>query len=1176
MPEQQFPIGRRIDLPGHFAETVVLEAVRSLGDGFECRVRLADGTPDEAILSRDEAATVFGQQAEAPTSIKPADAEGLRLLVESARIRLAYTHDRHFAVSLSGIRTLPHQIEGVYLRMLPQPRLRFLLADDPGAGKTIMAGLLVKEMRLREAIDRVLILCPAPLTIQWQDELLRWFGESFEIIFSAVDQQQLVNPWHRAAQVIASLDYAKQDDVRERVWSERWDLVIIDEAHKCSAYTKSSSGRGDEIEKTKRYQIAERLAANTDHLLLLTATPHHGDDDRFGHFIRLIDSDLFPEPHRVGSQATEIRRDILRLGPDCPWALRRLKEDLRDLRGRRLFPDRHAHTVAFKLTVQEYDLYKAVTAYINQFLPQSSGRRQASVALARTVFQRRLASSTMAIYESIRRRIERQQDLLKELEDLPPAQRTRRLAQLQGRLADVEQDEDDLDDNERDRVTDQFTASVGLEQLQAEVAALQDLLAQARRVRDHGSDSKLAALKACLERAEFRELSGGRGKLLIFTEHRDTLNYLCEHLVHWGYTTCQIHGSMNPHERKRAQEQFRTEKQICVATEAAGEGINLQFCRLMINYDLPWNPTRLEQRLGRIHRIGQERDVHAFNFVASESEEGQPVVEGRILERLLEKLDQMRAVLADRVFDVIGEVLSINAVNLPDILREAAFDPRRLDDYLDQIARIDPAKLKKYEEATGIALARANVDFSGFQQANAEAEERRLMPRYVEEHFLKASAAVGLKVEPRADGLWRIEHVLADLRSDRLQAVRRLGKPDTSYRKVTFRKEHLDQDQHLDAVLIGPGHALYAAADERLNEQLAPLVGGVAVYVDEASEAPYRLHFFEVTIRGQNSKGDQQTLHGELVAVREELSGPTAGAGRFSVVPADSLLDLPPHPERPQSLAVFDPAAAADHIKCTFQMELRGRCQEERRHFVDICRDYLTRSFEARIRAAQDRVMALRSREASQPEVSLARQRAENELTDIERTRRERLAGLDRLTLVKHGPVRHVATALVLPAGAGAGFGGAPEDLDPNVRRRSELAAEDLVVAYETGRGWECERVGHLKIGFDVRSLGPADTQTGYRDPVEGIRRIEVKGRTRGHPIRLTTNEWYKAAQLGDSYWLYVVWDPLGTPDPLPLIIRNPVKHLDYAKREVIAARHYDIPAQAIEAAAQATKEANR
>src|SRR2546422_4643250 len=343
-----------------------------------------------------------------------------------------------------------------------------------------------------------------------------------------------VNPWQRSTQVIASLDYAKQDDVRERVWQQRWDLIIIDEAHKCSAYTKRSSGRGDEAEKTKRYEVAEKLASQADNLLLLTATTHHGDDDRFVHFIRLLDPDIFPEPHRIGEKASEIRRDILRLGPDCPWALRRLKEDLKDLNGGRLFPDRHAHTVTFRLNREEYDLYKAVTAYINEFLPQASGRKKQSVALARTVFQRRLASSTRAIFESIRRRLERQQDLLKELEELPPGQRARRLAQLQGRLADVEQDEDDLDDAERDQLVDQFTASVGLEQLQAEVAALQDLIAQARRVRDHGSDSKLAALKACLERAEFKELTGGRGKLLIFTEHRDTLNYLCECLASWG------------------------------------------------------------------------------------------------------------------------------------------------------------------------------------------------------------------------------------------------------------------------------------------------------------------------------------------------------------------------------------------------------------------------------------------------------------------------------------------------------------------------------------------------------------------------------------------------------------------------------------------------------------------
>jgi superfamily II DNA or RNA helicase len=1172
------PLGQQISLPGHFDTLVVLEAARPLAKGFECRVRLPDGTLDEAVITQEEASALAGATSQPENKTPLVNADQLRLLVESARIRLAYAHDRQFAVSLSGIRTLPHQIEAVYVKMLPQPRLRFLLADDPGAGKTIMAGLLIKELKLRESIERVLILCPSPLTIQWQDEMLRWFGESFDIIFSAVDQQQLTNPWQRSSQVIASIDYAKQDEVRERVWQQRWDLVIIDEAHKCSAYTKKSSTRGDEVEKTKRYQLAEHLTAQpAGHVVLLTATPHHGDDDRFAHFIRLLDPDLFPEPHRGAGKAGEIRREILSLGPDCPWALRRLKEDLKDLQGNRLFPDRHAHTITFKLQRDEYDLYKAVTAYINEFLPQASGRKKASVALARTVLQRRLASSTMAIFESIRRRLEKQQALLEELENLSPPQRARRLAQLQGHVGDAEQDEDDLDEAERDQLADGFTDAVELDQLRAEIAALHELLARARRVRDQGADSKLTALHDCLKRAEFHELTDGRGKLLIFTEHRDTLKHLRDHLEKWGYTVTEIHGGMNPHERKHAQEEFRTTKQICVATEAAGEGINLQFCRLMINYDLPWNPTRLEQRLGRIHRIGQERDCHAFNFVAAQSEEGQDIVEGRILTRLLEKLEQMRTVLADRVFDVIGEVLSLNDVNLPEILREAAHDPRRLEEYLDRIEKVDPQMLLQYEKATGIALARANVDFSGFQRTNVETEERRLMPRYVEDQFVKSCAETGLKVEPRADGLWRIEHVLADLRSDRLESVRRLGKCEPAYRKLTFHKDHLENDQHLDAVLFGPGHPLYAAVDERLNEKLAPLVGGMALYLDPVAEKPYRLHFFEIAVRGQNTKGEPQNLFGELVAVRENLSIPLSfdessiGVNPYEIVPADCLLDLPAFPDPPESVGRIEPAPAADFLKSTYQSERRQACQDERKKFVEICREYLAKSYNARLRAAQDRVMALRAREKSDTSVAIARQRAENDLADLQRTQKERLAGLDRLAIARHGPVRHVGTALVIPAtdAPKAAVADLLEDLDPEITRQSELAAEAVVIAYEKTRGWETERVGHLKIGFDIRSLGPADPQTGYRDPVTSLRRIEVKGRKLGQTIRLTTNEWYKAVQLGDSYWLYVVWNPLNKPDAEPLRIQNPAKHLDHAKKEVVAARYFDIPAEAIEAAAK-------
>ena len=1163
-------IGQRIFLPGHFDVPVVLEDARPLGSddsaGYECRVRLPDGSLEEAVISSEEVVAILGRGPDEAKAETPVDAKKLRILIESTRIRLAYAHDQQFAVSLSGIRTLPHQIEAVYKTMLPQPRLRFLLADDPGAGKTIMAGLLVKELKLREAIERILILCPAPLTIQWQDEMLRWFGEPFDIIFSAVDQQQLTNPWQRSSQIIASIDYAKQEDVRERVWQQRWDLVIIDEAHKCSARTASGGqNRESTVVTTKRYDLASRLTSQADHVLLLTATPHHGDEDKFAHFLRLIDPDLFPEPHRLGKQAAEIRQNVFRLGKDSPWCLRRLKEDLRDANGKRLFPDRHARTVTFCLNNDEYTLYKSVTAYINEFIPQQTGQRRSSAALTRTVLQRRLVSSTCAIHESLKRRLKKQEDLLEELEGLTPAQRAKRLAALQGRLPDAEQDEDDLNDAVRDQLVDEYTAALELEQLRAEISALKELVERARRVRENANDSKLAALKKCLGEAQFMDLKDGRGKLLIFTEHRDTLGYVRDHLELWGFSTCEIHGGMNPHERKRTQEFFRTGAQVCVATEAAGEGINLQFCHLMINYDMPWNPTRLEQRLGRIHRIGQDRDVYAFNFVATDSEDGQPIVEGRILHRLLEKLDQMNEALEGRVFDVIGEVLSLNDVNLPDMLRDAAYDPRRLDEYLDQIDRIDPAKLKEYEEATGIALARSHVDFSAFQRRNLEVEERRLMPRYVEAQFVAAAREVGLRIEPRADGLWRVEHVLVDLRSERLRSVQKVGKAESSYRKITFHKHHLEQDAHVDAVLMGPGHPLYAAVDEKLNERLAGMISGVGLFVDPLCREPYCIHFFEISIRGKDSKGNDVPLYGELVAVREER-------GRHEIIPSDILLNLAAHPNPPQKIDPVPIQAASDFLKATYQFECRARCQKERQHFAQVCREYLEKSFKARIDRAQERAMLLAAEAVSKREFQLAADEARKYVDELQRARQERLDGLKRLEIARTGPIKHIGTAFVLAPDADTQvqLAGLSDELDPNIRRQSEIAAEEKVIEALVAEGFpqeRIERVGHLKLGFDIRAHRIADEATGE----VFVKRVEVKGRLRGQPVRLTTNEWYKAAQLAETYWLYVVWDPLGDSPEL-MRIHNPVAKLDHAKKEIVAARFYEIPAETVNQVAEGNR----
>ena len=403
--------------------------------------------------------------------------------------------------------------------------------------------------------------------------------------------------------------------------------------------------------------------------------------------------------------------------------------------------------------------------------------------------------------------------------------------------------------------------------------------------------------------------------------------------------------------------------------------------------------------------------------------------------------------------------------------------------------------------------------------------------------------------------------MLAELRSDRLQAVQRLGKPEQTYRKITFHKQHLEQDAHLDAVLLGPGHPLYTAVDEKLNEKLAPLVGQVAFYEDRLASAPYRLYFFEIAIRGKNTKGGDVPLYGELVAVREERR--TDGISAFEVVPSDVILDLPLHRTPPPSIDAVNPQPAADFLKSTYQLECRARCQQEREHFATVCREYLTESFKARIRKAQERVMSLMAREREAPEMALARQRAEQELTDLERIRTERLAGLDRLMIARTGPVRHIATAVVLTPDKQVEMqlSTFARETDAELRRKKEITAEDIVIGSLVMEGFprtSIERVGSQKLGFDIRAHRVIDTHTGEIE----VRRIEVKGYARGTPIQLTVNEWYHAQQLTETYWLYVVWDPLGQPDLVR--IQNPAVRLDHAKREVIASRFFEIAADAI------------
>jgi len=1134
-------IGKRIAIPGQFTGAVMVESAKLLDDTWLLRVRDRQGELHDAYLTAAEAEEILAsdeQELEAPV-----DANQFFLFIESSRIKTAYDHDPHFAVSLSGVRPLPHQLEAVYERILPQVRLRFLLADDPGAGKTIMAGLLLKELKLRNAVERVLILAPAPLTLQWQDELRSKFSETFEVINSILAKGQLAgNPWERFRQCIASIDFAKRDDVTPGILQVDWDLVIIDEAHKCSARTQ-----GDDLRRTGRYKLAEELSRISERILLLTATPHQGNVDQFHNFLRLLDPEQFI--------SNQLNPQILKL-EDSPWFLRRIKEELVDFDGRKLFRDRIPLTIPFELSEPEKYLYEQVTKYINKYLGKTKGRKQAAVALARTVLQRRLASSLNAIFSSLKKRQRRFTDLLEELDGLSVAEQRDRLLNL-GKPVDAELESDDCNEDELDNLATESTVVEQLDQLREELRELERLVKLAQQTIDIGTERKLKALKDCLARAEFDELKDGRGKLLIFTEHRDTLEYLKKNLTDWGYSTCEIHGGMNVLARKEAQKDFQLHKQICLATEAAGEGINLQFCRLMINYDLPWNPNRLEQRMGRIHRIGQKQNVYIFNFAALNT------VEGRVLEKLLSKLDEIRAAMdSERVFDVIGQLLQLNDIRFEEMLREATYGKALEDEVLTQIEKLDPKRLEELEQATGVALATTHVDLSQIRRTQTKdyiSEEQRLMPRYVEEFFKRTCEFLRVNLETRADGLWRVPYVKEEFRSGNLDAVRQLGTPEKHYPKLTFYKEHLSKATHQDAELLSPGHPLFAAIAERLDLQLNEQVRSrTAIFLDADADQPYRIYFFEVQVAGQQRQGKDVVIKAQLCAIASSADG------QLTLVSPDVLHDLAPALESPPDPTIQPPTPqeqqqVEEWLKVKIQFATIKQEQQNRQRELQIRQDYLQQAMESAIRDAQTTQMKLAAKVAAGDEsYRVSRDNAQKKVRDLQERYKTKQTELDYLKIVRPGRVAYLGTALVYP-------GTAVVTDCPDMRNDPEVEAiaMQFVMDYESDRGWQPQDISKDGdgSGFDIRSVGAADPTTGK----SLVRRIEVKGRAQfNQPVSLTLNEWRKAQQLGDFYWLYVVWG-CKTPAPQLLTIQNPAMVLAGEAKEIKQVTRYLVGAEALQ-----------
>ena len=828
--EEIVPGGRIRGIAG--GDFVEVLAARSFGpDAVEVTYK-ADGAVDQTILYRSSESEL---QLASPTRRFAFDGDGhlLRLASEALRIRLAHLFDPFVAVRSSQIEALPHQLTAVYGEMLPRQPLRFLLADDPGAGKTIMAGLFIKELLIRGDLERCLIVAPGSLVEQWQDELSEKFGLLFDILTrDQVEAAATGNFFAEKQRVIARLDMlARAEDLRKGLQAApMWDLIICDEAHRMSA-----SFFGGEIKYTKRYQLGQTLGSVARHFLLMSATPHNGKEEDFQLFMGLLDSDRFEGRFRQGTRKVDVS-DMMR---------RLTKEELRRFDGTPLFPERKAYTVSYKLSNQEAVLYEAVTHYVREEMnrvdqfQEGGERRRNTVGFALQILQRRLASSPAAIHELLKRRLGRlearleEERLLKRGRDASEA-----LVQSVGipKWDDEDLEEAPEDELEKleDEVVDQATAARTIAELEAEIASLKRLESLARTLRRSGEDTKWRELDRILDDPLVHDPANDvRRKIIVFTESRDTLEYLSSRIrgrIGEEESVVTIHGGVPRDRRRAAIAAFNDDPAVrfLIANDAAGEGVNLQRgSHLMVNYDLPWNPNRLEQRFGRIHRIGQTEVCHLWNLIAGETREGQ------VYARLLEKLEIARETLGGKVYDVLGELFEARA--LRDMFMDAIRYGERPDVRERLFTAIDGAvDRKRIEELVARSkLTKEGLDASTINALREEmerAEARRLQPRYIRSFFEEAFALAGGIMHQREKGRFEVTRVPAILR-DRDRLIGRGDPVLPRYERICFDKPDIPGKHQ--AALVAPGHPLLNSAIDLTLERYRTLLGQGAILIDQ-------------------------------------------------------------------------------------------------------------------------------------------------------------------------------------------------------------------------------------------------------------------------------------------------------------------------------------------------------
>jgi superfamily II DNA or RNA helicase len=1136
-------------------EVVRIVQIEPVGDSaLTVYYKDSQGRLGEQMLFRSDESRLELAKAGRPWSFDAPGAE-FKLGLEAFRISQAAMFDPMMAVHTSNVEPLPHQISAVYESMLPRQPLRFVLADDPGSGKTIMAGLLIRELLMRADAKRILIVCPGSLSEQWQDELLEKFGVVFDI-FSKEKQEQCAtgNYFDVANQLICRLDQlSRNEDFQAKLKNTDWDLIIVDEAHKLSA-----NYYGNKINKTKRFQLGELLGSITRHFLLMTATPHNGKEEDFQIWLSLLDGDRFYGKFREGAHKVDVS-DMMR---------RMVKEELLKFDGTKLFPERKAYTVNYQLSDLEAELYSEVTTYVREEMNRAdklNGKKKNTIGFALTQLQRRLASSPEAIYQSLKRRRKRLEARLDETKLVARGQSIKGdgVAETVSsytvqKTIDLPDNFDELDEDLSaeeyeifaEQVVDQATAAETIPELEAEILSLKSLERQAFNVVESNMDKKWEELSSLLQNnSEMVTSTGSHRKMIIFTEHKDTLNYLFSKITDMlGNPNAVriIYGGTNRDERRKIQEEFRNDPEvlILVATDAAGEGVNLQNANLMVNYDLPWNPNRLEQRFGRIHRIGQSEICHLWNIVANETREGE------VFQKLFSKIEVEKKALGGKVFDVLGE--AFDNVSLKDLLMEAiryGEDPEvkaRMNEVID--VALDTERLKEILRRN--ALVEQNMGLEELYSVKEEmekAEARKLQPYFIRSFFTEAFQTLGGEMRLRESGRYEIRHVPAAIR----ERDRVIGETRTpvlkKYERICFEKQAIRQFNKPMADMIHPGHPLmHASTDLVLQAHRSKLKqGAVMVDPNDDGQVPKVLFMVDHSVReasgvaGKDPRVASRRL--QFVEIDENGSALNAGwAPHLDLLPIDDydnklVGDILKAPWLNNDLEALALKHASQKLVPEHYSEIKLRRESQSDKILTAVRDRLVKE----ISYWSDRYIKLKDDVSAgkqprmQPE--MARRRVDELTARLEQREAELVA---MRNVVSSTPVV-MGGALIIPQGLLAYRKGETQFVvDADARARIERVAMDAVTEIEKSFGHEVKDVGAEKCGWDITSRPPVNPDGSMKTD----RHIEVKGRSKGQStITVSRNEVLYGLNQADKFLLAIVIVDADNHEG-PFYVRNPFK----------------------------------